>query len=193
MCELAKSDASDSLDKLERLLLNGASAQAKEYDSRTALHIAASLGRSATCALLRRYGASPQQQDRWGHTGKCGTRTVSSANVHVLTFFLERFEERFLRFLSLSSLSLLFPTYPPPLTFSFTTQPQRKRVRTVTLSLPTHSTRTSRSVASEVARGSTLLAACSLYRSDEVFALSFKLPSSSLGATSRPNIQRRRR
>ena len=68
MCELAKTGTPEALADLERLLRNGALATAREYDDRTALHLAASMGHADFCTLLRAHGADRYATDRWDHT-----------------------------------------------------------------------------------------------------------------------------
>ncbi len=53
---------------LRRLIIQGANADAPDYDGRTPMHLAASEGRREAVAYLLRLGARPDPIDRWGNT-----------------------------------------------------------------------------------------------------------------------------
>ena len=65
LCELAKEG---SLEKLSILLECGCPADAKDYDSRTALHLASSVGNLPIVKALLDLGAQVNAKDRWGGT-----------------------------------------------------------------------------------------------------------------------------
>ena len=53
---------------VERYLVAGAEPDIADYDSRTALMLAAAEGETRTCKLLLAHGADPTLTDRWGHS-----------------------------------------------------------------------------------------------------------------------------
>ncbi|XP_071901982.1 potassium channel SKOR-like isoform X2 [Coffea arabica] len=65
---LCEAVASRELEFLKRLLFNGANPNAKNFDMRTPLHIAASEGLYPASVLLLEAGASVLSVDRWGKT-----------------------------------------------------------------------------------------------------------------------------
>ncbi|KAL8056445.1 hypothetical protein ABFX02_04G120100 [Erythranthe guttata] len=65
---LCEAVARNEFDFLTGLLANGINPNSKNYDLRTPLHLAASQGSYAECALLVETGASVFATDRWGRT-----------------------------------------------------------------------------------------------------------------------------
>ena len=61
LCELAKQG---SLDRLDLLIRSGASPNATDYDNRTALHLASSVGNLPIVQLLVEHGVEVNAQDR---------------------------------------------------------------------------------------------------------------------------------
>ncbi|GLT28771.1 hypothetical protein SLA2020_036790 [Shorea laevis] len=68
-------------DFLKRLLSNGIDPNSKDYDHRTALHIAASEGLYLMAKLLIEAGASVVTKDRWGNTPLDEGRMCGSKNL----------------------------------------------------------------------------------------------------------------
>jgi ankyrin repeat protein len=56
------------VDAVKQLLDEGASANASDYDGRTALHLAASEGHVPVVELLLQHGVDVNPVDRWGDT-----------------------------------------------------------------------------------------------------------------------------
>ena len=65
LCELAKQG---KLETVGLLLECGCNVNAADYDARTCLHLAASVGNLPICQLLLDRGADVNRQDRWGGT-----------------------------------------------------------------------------------------------------------------------------
>ena len=77
MCEAAKSG---NADKLNLLVSCGCKINAHDYDHRTALHLAASVGNWPIAQHLLECGAHINQKDRWGGTAAWRLeRSTSSA------------------------------------------------------------------------------------------------------------------
>ena len=65
LCELARRGL---LEKLDQLVECGADFDAKDYDDRTALHLASSVGNLPIAEQLLSHGAAVNAKDRWGGT-----------------------------------------------------------------------------------------------------------------------------
>jgi ankyrin repeat protein len=65
LCSLAKEGDKDTL---ERWIQAGIDVDAKDYDSRTALHIAVACGKPEITDMLISNGANQEALDRWGNT-----------------------------------------------------------------------------------------------------------------------------
>ena len=63
LCELAKAG---SVDRLSLFIEMGADVNARDYDARTALHLAASVGNASIVDTLLANGAQINAKDRWG-------------------------------------------------------------------------------------------------------------------------------
>ncbi|KAL5721936.1 hypothetical protein ACHQM5_005518 [Ranunculus cassubicifolius] len=72
-------------DFLRRLLCNGIDPNSKDYDHRTALHVAASDGLHVMANLLVEFGASVFLKDRWGQTPLDEAR--KNGNKHLVKVF----------------------------------------------------------------------------------------------------------
>ncbi|TKY61090.1 Potassium channel SKOR [Spatholobus suberectus] len=73
--------AKKELDLLKRVLAYGINPNAKNYDQRTALHIAASEGLFTMVELLLEAGASVLSKDRWGNTPLHEAHTGGNRNM----------------------------------------------------------------------------------------------------------------
>nr|KYP52658.1 Potassium channel GORK [Cajanus cajan] len=69
------------LDLLKRFLACGINPNAKNYDQRTPLHIAASQGLITMAELLLEAGASVLSKDRWGNTPLLEAHTGGNRNM----------------------------------------------------------------------------------------------------------------
>ena len=56
------------MTKVKVLLDGGCDVNAKDYDKRTCLHLAASVGNMLVVQALQRHGANLSVRDRWGNT-----------------------------------------------------------------------------------------------------------------------------
>ena len=65
MCDFA---SKGDVENLSLLLSNGVNPNAKDYDSRSALHLAAAEGKDQIVELLLRHKANVNIEDRWGGT-----------------------------------------------------------------------------------------------------------------------------
>ncbi|MQM14768.1 hypothetical protein Taro_047705 [Colocasia esculenta] len=78
---LCKVVTDSKVDFLVRLLRNGVDPNSKNYDQRTALHVAAAEGLHLVAKVLIEFGANVHSKDRWGNTPldesrRCGSRPL---------------------------------------------------------------------------------------------------------------------
>lgn len=69
------------MEMVERLIANGADPSAADYDGRTCMHIAASMGNVSVIEFLLRRGVDPNYRDRWGGTPLSDAARAGHENV----------------------------------------------------------------------------------------------------------------
>jgi glutaminase len=80
ICELLTVAASGDIRTLQLLVMREIDLNASDYDSRTALHVAAAEGRLEVVRCLVQNGADPFAKDRWGTTPLEGLETSWRSN-----------------------------------------------------------------------------------------------------------------